>query len=104
MILVLIRLPKKYTFEVFSAIYSKYQKMSHFRLPQIFAIIMLAATSSDAQRYVLIEGNTDNPPDIYEEIMGDVASNGSRVDDNTVYQLQNGYVYHCSDFEQEGFI
>lgn len=61
------------------------------------AIIMLAATTSYAQRYVLIDGNTENPPDIYEEIMGDIVSNGSRVDNNTIYQLQNGYVYHASD-------
>jgi hypothetical protein len=93
----IIHLQKKYIFEVFGAIYSKPQNMFRFRFSQLFAIILLAATTSDAQRYVLIEGNNDNPPDIYEEIMGDVASNGSRVDDNTVYQLQNGYVYHCSD-------
>ncbi|MEQ8703614.1 MAG: T9SS type A sorting domain-containing protein [Phaeodactylibacter sp.] len=53
---------------------------------------------SNAQRFVLIEASADpaNPANIFPVIMGDTTANGDRVDNNTVYQLENGQVYVSS--------
>ncbi|MCR9100394.1 MAG: T9SS type A sorting domain-containing protein [bacterium] len=52
----------------------------------------------NAQRFVLIEASADiaNPTNIFPIIMGDTTANGDRVDNNTVYQLENGQVYVSS--------
>jgi hypothetical protein len=51
-----------------------------------------------AQRFVLIEASDDpfTPANIFPVIMGDTLSNGDRVDNNTIYQLENGAVYVSS--------
>lgn len=54
--------------------------------------------SAGAQRFVLIEASGDpaSPTNIFPAIMGDTTATGERVDDNTIYQLENGQVYVSS--------
>ena len=63
----------------------------------IVAISMLFATQAIAQRYVPIAASgTADPTDIYPIIKGDTTATGERVDNNTIYQLENGQVYVTS--------
>lgn len=59
------------------------------------AVCLLLTTQVIAQRTVLIQtsGDPGAPTDITAAIMGDTMSNGDRVDNNTIYQLENGGVY-----------
>lgn len=52
----------------------------------------------NAQRIKVIEPSTDPsaPADIFNEIMGDTTETGERVDNNTIYKLQNGQIYITS--------
>ncbi|MCI4670672.1 MAG: T9SS type A sorting domain-containing protein [Bacteroidia bacterium] len=61
------------------------------------ALSMLMTQASFGQRYVKIAASGDpaNPTDIFPVIMGDTA-NGARVDNNTIYQLENGVTYVTS--------
>lgn len=65
----------------------------------IITITLLCLGSMlSAQRFVLIEasGNPASPTNIFPVIMGDTTATGARVDNNTVYQLENGQVYVTS--------
>ncbi len=59
---------------------------------------LLMAFAVQAQRVVDIPPTTDfeNPSDIFPVIMGDTTTDGSRVDNNTVYKLANGGFYITS--------
>ncbi|MCB0563695.1 MAG: T9SS type A sorting domain-containing protein [Phaeodactylibacter sp.] len=61
----------------------------------ILACAILMAANIQAQRYVLIEASDDpaNPANIFSTIMGDTTAAGARIDNNTIYQLENGRVY-----------
>ncbi|MCB0642035.1 MAG: hypothetical protein KDC44_10365, partial [Phaeodactylibacter sp.] len=63
-----------------------------------FSILWLAlmlASPLAAQRIVEIPASSDptNPTDIFPVIMGDTTAAGDRVDNNTIYRLENGQVY-----------
>ncbi|MEM1215384.1 MAG: T9SS type A sorting domain-containing protein [Bacteroidota bacterium] len=62
----------------------------------ILSIFLLGATTLQAQRIVPVTTDPMNPTDIFQTIMGDTTATGERVDNNTVYQLQNGGVYISS--------
>lgn len=66
-----------------------------------FAMIgaMLLSLNTFAQRYVKIDATTDyaNPSDIFTVVMGDTTETGERVDENTIYQLENGGFYIISN-------
>lgn len=71
------------------------KKMYNFIL---LAVLCVSASNLSAQRYVLIEQDTEAGfVDIFPIIMGDTTATGERVDNNTIYQLQNGGVYVVSD-------
>lgn len=61
----------------------------------IIVCAILMASNIQAQRYVLIEASDDplSPANIFPVIMGDTTAAGARVDNNTIYQLENGRVY-----------
>ncbi|MFK7931954.1 MAG: T9SS type A sorting domain-containing protein [Saprospiraceae bacterium] len=64
-----------------------------------FLLFVLYLTNSAfAQRMVLIEASADPTSftDIFPVIMGDTLDNGDRINENTIYQLQNGAVYITS--------
>jgi hypothetical protein len=62
-------------------------------------IMMLFSMQVIAQRYVPIPASSDPtmPTDIFPFIMGDTTATGERIDNNTIYQLENGKVYIISD-------
>lgn len=61
----------------------------------IMFVALLMAGQMTAQRVVDIAASSDpaNPTDIFPVIMGDTTAAGDRVDNNTVYRLENGAVY-----------
>ena len=61
----------------------------------IVALCFFLVNSIQAQRVILIEPSADPamPADIFPVIMGDTLADGSRTDENTIYQLRNGQVY-----------
>ena len=63
-----------------------------------FLFCLQLSLQLSAQRVVLIEASEDPtaPADIFPEIMGDTTDSGDRVDNNTIYQLENGSVYIIS--------
>ncbi len=64
-----------------------------------FILISLAfIVQASAQRVVPIaaSGNPNMPTDIYPIIQGDTMANGNRVDNNTIYTLENGATYVVS--------
>ncbi len=72
-------------------------------MKKIFTFLMICSMfsltfSSQAQKYVKVPPTTDwaNPSDLYPVIMGDTLANGNRVDNNTIYQLENGGFYIIS--------
>ena len=69
--------------------------MKKLYLLQTIAFTLLIAAQSFAQRYVQIppSGDPTAPADIFAVIMGDTTDTGDRVDNNTIYQLENGEVY-----------
>ncbi|WP_372933557.1 T9SS type A sorting domain-containing protein [Mariniphaga sediminis] len=69
--------------------------MKHLYKITFIVVSMLFVINVFGQRYVLIDSDNANPTDIYPEIMGDTNTDGSRVDNNTIYQLKNGMVYLC---------
>jgi len=65
----------------------------------LFSVLFLGISFAlNAQRFVLIEASSNplNPTNIFPVIMGDTLANGDRVDNNTIYQLENGQVYVSS--------
>lgn len=70
---------------------------SFYRLSLLLLCVM-GALSLNAQRIVPIagSGNPNNPTNITPIIRGDTMSNGSRVDNNTIYTLENGVTYVVS--------
>lgn len=60
--------------------------------------LMVLACSLQAQRFVPIASSADpvTPTDVFSFIMGDTTETGDRVDNNTIYQLENGQVYVTS--------
>ncbi len=67
---------------------------------QLTFVLLACFMSSQitAQRVVDIMASADpsNPTDIFPVIMGDTTASGDRVDNNTVYRLENGKVYVTS--------
>ncbi len=63
-----------------------------------FLTVLLMAGTLSAQRIVNIAASSDpfNPTDIFPAIMGDTTTTGERVDNNTIYKLENGAVYVTS--------
>lgn len=63
----------------------------------VFACFLMVGSLS-AQRVISVEpsGDPANPTDIFPIIMGDTTETGERVDNNTIYELQNGVVYVTS--------
>ncbi len=61
----------------------------------LFIFILLFATQSFAQTFVVIPASSDPtmPTDIFPVIMGDTTATGERNNPNTIYQLENGQVY-----------
>ncbi|MEL6721137.1 MAG: hypothetical protein AAFP82_20720, partial [Bacteroidota bacterium] len=61
----------------------------------IIGLLLIGVVSAYGQREVVIPPSSDpfNPTDIFPFIMGDTTSTGDRVDNNTVYLLENGNVY-----------
>ncbi|MEM0993997.1 MAG: T9SS type A sorting domain-containing protein [Bacteroidota bacterium] len=72
--------------------------MKNLYLIQMLVLTVLFASSALAQRVVNIPQSTDvfNPMDIFPVIMGDTTATGERVDNNTIYTLDNGAVYVTS--------
>jgi hypothetical protein len=62
----------------------------------ILAGLMLSADLLQAQRLFEVPNTPSDPADLYAIIMGDTI-NGGRVDENTIYQLENGGVYIISN-------
>ncbi|MEM6347225.1 MAG: T9SS type A sorting domain-containing protein [Bacteroidota bacterium] len=58
-----------------------------------FLLCLFALSSVQAQRTVNIPAMTGNFVDIFPIIMGDTTASGDRVDENTIYTLDNGGVY-----------
>ena len=68
---------------------------------RVFTISMMCvfafmALSSQAQRVVNVPTTLEAPTDLFITIMGDTLEDGSRVDNNTIYKLQNGGFYIVS--------
>ncbi|MEM1326905.1 MAG: T9SS type A sorting domain-containing protein [Bacteroidota bacterium] len=64
----------------------------------LIGLFLMSSTSIFAQRVVTIEAN-DDPlvvTDIFPIIMGDTTATGERMDNNTIYELENGSVYATS--------
>lgn len=64
-----------------------------------FTFLCLAfVLNASAQRIVPIAASADpnNPTDLHPIIQGDTMSNGNRVDNNTIYTLENGALYVLS--------
>lgn len=61
----------------------------------LFLFMLLATLHLSAQRIVNIPPSSDPtmPTDIFPVIMGDTTAAGDRIDENTIYKLQNGQVY-----------
>lgn len=59
-------------------------------------LVLLGASTLQAQRIVSVSTDIMNPTDIFQVIMGDTTATGERMDNNTVYQLENGGVYISS--------
>lgn len=59
------------------------------------ALLVLAFVPIDAQRIVNIPASPDpnQPTDLFTAIQGDTMANGDRVDNNTIYTLENGQLY-----------
>ncbi|MEL6697505.1 MAG: T9SS type A sorting domain-containing protein [Bacteroidota bacterium] len=64
----------------------------------VLAICLSLGTSLWGQRIVDIaaSSNPAEPTDIFPVIMGDTMMNGDRVDNNTIYRLENGQTYVTS--------
>lgn len=56
-------------------------------------LLLVLAWNAQAQRVVNIPSDPTGVVDIYPHIMGDTTAAGDRVDNNTVYTLDNGGVY-----------
>ncbi|MEN0002985.1 MAG: T9SS type A sorting domain-containing protein [Bacteroidota bacterium] len=61
----------------------------------LLAVALMVGGQLTAQRIVTIADNGDpfTPVNIFPVIMGDTTATGERVDNNTVYELENGVVY-----------
>lgn len=72
--------------------------MSMFTKSWAMALCMILAIPAMGQRVVPIAASSDpaTPTDIFPVIMGDTTAAGTRVDNNTVYTLENGQVYVTS--------
>lgn len=70
---------------------------NYYKITLLIGLIVFG-TSLQAQRYVPIAASSDpaNPTDIFPAIMGDTTAAGARMDNNTIYQLENGKVYVTS--------
>lgn len=62
-----------------------------------FAILIVGASNLSAQRYVQIASDPLSITDLFPAIMGDTTETGERVDNNTIYQLDNGGVYAVTE-------
>jgi hypothetical protein len=64
----------------------------------LIGLFLLSAHSLFGQRVVAIEASSDPliVTDIFPIIMGDTLATGERVDNNTIYELENGAVYATS--------
>lgn len=71
--------------------------LNHYRI-MLTALLMLAALSLTAQRVVALAASDDpnNPTDISAAILGDTTATGERMDNNTIYTLENGEIYVVS--------
>ncbi|WNJ15907.1 T9SS type A sorting domain-containing protein [Pontibacter sp. G13] len=67
------------------------------RITLLALIVALGASSSFAQRIVNIPSIPGDIVDIFPYIMGDTTAGGDRVDNNTIYTLDNGGVYITTD-------
>lgn len=70
--------------------------MKKFYIFKTLLLLLIFSTQSFGQRYVHIEATSPDPADIFPVIMGDTTATGERVDNNTIYQLDNGQVYITS--------
>ena len=60
------------------------------------SVLLLGFNGLQAQRIVPVSTDVMDPTDIFQVIMGDTTATGERMDNNTVYQLENGGVYISS--------
>ncbi len=70
--------------------------MKRFYYLSLSLFAMLFALTASAQREVVVETDPMNPTNLSDVINGDTMPTGERVDNNTVYKLQNGGVYLTS--------
>ncbi|MEM6377734.1 MAG: hypothetical protein AAF705_05955, partial [Bacteroidota bacterium] len=71
--------------------------MSKFYQFLFIICVLFTSVQLSAQRYVKIDQDPNGLVDIFPIITGDTTATGERMDNNTIYQLENGGVYITSN-------